>query len=327
MELSGSPPYNGGVQESASTEAGGGAKGSEPTATLVAAVLVEHVPIDLIELPARPTRRFLGDVASLAESMRDFGLQQPISVRAEGERYLLTSGLRRLNAARLLGWQTIPAFVRNVGADDAYVLDLIENLQREDLLPEEEADALGELIRTRGWTLQQVAATIKRSVGYVSKRVRVFENPLLREAISRRGLPVSTAEELLAAEEGHRAQLVERALAERWDQVRARDVLHGLLSDDDGAAPERRAPRAQQLLATQTKSKRAELASARPRGFTRAVREFHRMINELEPHHLTQADRAALRALFRDLLMLARAPATPTPPVFPPLPEARRRRS
>src|SRR5258708_36041766 len=117
--------------------------------------------------------------------MRDFGLLTPISGRGEGDRFVLASGLRRLTAALLLRWQTIPSFVRNVSADDAYVLDLIENLQRQDLSPEEEADALAELIRTRGWTLQQVANTIKRSLGYVSKRVRLFADAALRDALTR----------------------------------------------------------------------------------------------------------------------------------------------
>ena len=137
---------------------------------------LRHIPIDQIDIPRRPApaRRFLGDISALAESMQDYGLQQPISVRANGDRYTLTSGLRRLAAAQMLKWSTIAAFVRTVDADHAYLLDLIENLQREDLSPEEEADALRELIRTRGWTLQQVADAVKRSVAYVSKRVRLF---------------------------------------------------------------------------------------------------------------------------------------------------------
>src|SRR3984893_18727647 len=168
---------------------------------------LQRISVDRIDLPPRPARRFLGDSAALAESMQDYGLQQPISVRAEGERFVLTSGLRRLSAARMLQWTTIPAFVRTVTADHAYLLDLIENLQREALSPDEEEDVLGELIRTRGWTMQQVAHSVKRSVAYVSKRVRVFEDPRLREAIAIQGLPVSTAEELLASDLESRSDL------------------------------------------------------------------------------------------------------------------------
>jgi ParB/RepB/Spo0J family partition protein len=284
---------------------------------------LQRISINRIDLPPRPARRFLGDIAALAESMQDYGLQQPISVRAEGERFVLTSGLRRLSAARILQWTTIAAFVRTVSADHAYLLDLIENLQREDLSPEEEADALGELIRTRGWTLQQVAGSVKRSVAYVSKRVRVFEDPLLREAIAARGLPVSTAEELLASDADSRAELIQRALIERWDQVRARDALRGpeaaqsWLGDEataaglDGeAGPKRRRSPTIESIST-----------VRPKGLTRVVREFHRLLMGISSDHLTHGDRAALRALFRDLVLLARSPTTPRQTVFPPLPK------
>src|SRR5690242_13867935 len=197
---------------------------------------LREIALDQIDTSRRPVRRFLGDIAALADSMQEYGLQQPISVREVNGRFHLTSGLRRFNAAQLLKWSTIPAFVRNVDADQAYVVDLVENLQREDLSPEEEADALGELIRARGWTLEQVAAGIKRSVGYVSKRVRVFEDPALREAVTQRGLAVSTAEELLGFEPDQRAVAVERALAQRWDQTLAREAVTRSNAEQPGLA-------------------------------------------------------------------------------------------
>ena len=288
---------------------------------------LREILVERIDAPGRPVRRFLGDIAALADSMQEYGLQQPISVRANGERFILTSGLRRLTAARMLRWTTIPAFVRSLDADDAYLVDLIENLQREDLSPEEEADALRELVRTRGWTLQQLADAIKRSVGYVSKRIRVFDDPLLRTAIVERGLPVSTAEELLAAGADVRAALVERAIAEGWDQTRARRELQALTlavaevmaavlpgCDGDGAL------RSDGSAGRRGQRQAEPMPAGRPPGLTRAIRDFHRMVAMLEPTQLTEPDRSALRALFRDLTMLARAPSSPQPRIFPPLP-------
>ena len=283
---------------------------------------LREIALTCIDLPRRPARRFLGDIPALAESLQDYGLQQPISVREAGDRFVLTSGMRRVAAARLLGWATITAFVRSMSEDDAYVIDLIENLQRQDLSPEEEADALSGLLRTRGWTLQQLADAVKRSVGYISKRVRVFDDPLLRRAVAERGMPISTAEELLAAKADERAALIERALAQHWDQAQAREAMHG-----ESSAPanlsDARVAHAAPGRATEAKppGDRAELAG-RPPGFTRAVREFHRTIIDLRAENLTPADLAALRALFRDLVLLARAPTSPTPRVFPPLPLA-----
>jgi ParB/RepB/Spo0J family partition protein len=287
---------------------------------------VSAIAVDRIDVPPRPARRMLGDIASLADSMQDYGLQHPISVRASADRYILTSGLRRLAAAHMLRWKTIPAFVRSVDADHAYLVDLVENLQRQDLSPEEEADALAELIRTRDWTLQQVADGIKRSKGYVSKRIRIFEDPLLRSAILERGLPVSTAEELLAADEAQLPMLIERALAERWDQVHARRGVRDLQSSApvivDVAPPQR-----QSALEPGPGDGSDELPAGRPRGFTRVIRDFHNAIKSVEATHLTDADRGALRALFRDLTMLARASTTRQSPVFPPLPTRNPRRA
>jgi ParB family chromosome partitioning protein len=256
--------------------------------------------------------------------MQDYGLQQPISVRATGYRFALTSGMRRVAAARLLRWTTITAFVRSVTADEAYLLDLIENLQREDLSAEEEADAFSELIRTRGWTVQQVGESVKRSVAYVSKRVRVFDDPLLREAIASRGLPVSTAEELLAAPVGERRALIDRAVQERWDQGRARVAIRADTPEARQAADES----ANIRVGTTTAPKTSRgVSPVRPRGLTQAIREFHRLVLDLRLEDLTQAERSALRSLFNDLLILARAPTGPRERVFPPLPASASRRA
>jgi ParB/RepB/Spo0J family partition protein len=279
--------------------------------------------LDRIQLPLQPARRVLGDIASLAASMQDYGLQQPISVRADGERYMLTSGLRRLTAARMLGWTSIGAFVRSVSADDAYVIDLVENLQREDLSPEDEADALVELVRTRGWTLDQVAEAVKRSPGYISKRVRLFEDPALREAVLQRGLAVSTAELLLGVAAPHRSALIERAIAEQWDQIRVRDELQAAQAPPDLKRPRQlpnAAPQPRPFLADGADR---PLPGSRPPGFTRKIREFYRAVLTIRSEDLTSADRSAMRTLFKALVMLARAQTTPKATVFPPLPEQR----
>jgi ParB family chromosome partitioning protein len=279
---------------------------------------LREIRLDQIQVPRSPARRFLGDIASLAASMQEYGLQQPISVRVQGDGYVLTSGLRRLTAARTLRWTSLPAFVRSVSADDAYVIDLVENLQREDLSPEEEADALGELIRTRGWTLDQVAEAVKRSPGYVSKRVRLFQDPELREAVVRRGMPVSTAELLLGVGAKDRSALLERALAEQWDQMRIRDELQSAQARSaDEDQPRGLAARARRGVSNEADTVHA---TSRPAGFTRMIRDFYRTILTIRTEELTPADRSALRTLFKALVELARAQTTPRPQVFPPLP-------
>jgi ParB family chromosome partitioning protein len=302
-----------------------GVRGSTTRISVRAERLAElrEVPLDQIQLPAQPARRFLGDIASLAASMQEYGLQQPISVRADGDKYILTSGLRRLTAAQLLRWTSIVVFVRSVSADDAYVVDLVENLQREDLSPEEEADALVELVRSRGWTLDQVAEAVKRSPGYISKRVRVFEDPALREAVLQRGLAVSTAELLLGVAAKHRSALIERAIAEQWDQMRVRDELQSAQSPAEVKQSRKLPSGSQQPRPIQARGADGPQPGSRPPGFTRKIREFYRTILTIRSEDLTSADRSAMRTLFKALVMLARAQTTPTPAVFPPLPKQR----
>ncbi len=298
----------------------------DPALRGVESASLKQILIDRIDIPLRPARRFMGDIAALADSMQDYGLQQPISVRAAGDRFIVTSGMRRLAAARMLRWTSISAFVRSVSADDAYLLDLIENLQREDLSADEEADAFGELVRTRGWTLQQVADSVKRSVAYVSKRVRVFEDPLLREAIAKQSLSVSAAEELLASDPEQRPALIQQAVGERWDQMQARDALRPTEIQPDGLSEEQIPPidgRGGKDRVRKRSKSTTTLGASSPMPSGRlllAIRDFHRLILDLRAEDLTQADRAALRTLFRDLVLLARSPTTLTPRGVPALP-------
>ena len=143
-----------------------------------------------------------------------------------------------------------------------------------------------------------------------------------------RGLPVSTAEELLGAPEDVRGQLVDQALAERWDQVRARDVVRG--PDTATQGKHRSAAGGHQLRVRRQTRDALAAELSRPRGFTRVVREFHQQLMGVRAY-LTDSDRAALRALFRDLVLLARASSTEraASPVLPPptpTPAGRRRR-
>jgi hypothetical protein len=179
-------------------------------------------------------------------------------------------------------------------------------------------------VRTRGWTLQQVASAVKRSIAYVSKRVRLFEDPLLRAAVAARGLPVSTAEELLTAAPEQRAVLIERAIAERWDLTRAGEALTLEAAAAAAGIPAGTAlgsadsPRVRERQGSGRSVHRS--AVGRPPGFTRLVRDFHRAMNAVRAEDLSPADRSALRSLFRDLVLLARTPTTPRPRVIPPLP-------
>ncbi|HEY2594717.1 MAG TPA: hypothetical protein VGK33_12530 [Chloroflexota bacterium] len=99
-------------------------------------------------------------------------------------------------------------------------------MQREDLSPKEEAAALEVLVRERGWTTRQVGEAIKRNHTYVSRRLRVFEDPVLAPLVLEHRLPVSTAEELLRAPDATaRQDLAVRAANNEWTWSEARQAI------------------------------------------------------------------------------------------------------
>ena len=129
--------------------------------------------------PRQPRTTFDEEsLASLAASVREVGVLQPLLVRAAGEgRYELIAGERRWRAAKRAGVQTVPVVVRSV--DDAAGLEqaLVENLQREDLHPMDEAAAYQQLIEDFHLTHDEVAARVGKSRSAVSNALRLFQLP------------------------------------------------------------------------------------------------------------------------------------------------------
>jgi ParB family chromosome partitioning protein len=111
----------------------------------------------------------------LADSIRAQGIVQPIVVRPEGNHFELIAGERRWRAAQIAGLQKIPALVREVDGKSAAAIGLIENIQREDLNPLEEAQGLLRLIEEFDLTHQQVADAIGRSRAAVSNLLRLLD--------------------------------------------------------------------------------------------------------------------------------------------------------
>lgn len=255
------------------------------------------VPLEHIGTTSRNPRQRLTALDELAQSIRAYGLLQPVLLRPIGDsRFELIAGHRRLAAARALGWTTIPAIVREAEADHAYLLTLVENLQRADLSAREEASALETLLRERNWSTRQVAHAIKRSPAYVSKRLRVFEDVILAPLVLSNGLTVSAAEELLPLKRERKRELAERAIAEQWEHGQLRAAIRG------------------------TPDKSRALA-----GLRRQVRTLRKTLGSVPAWELSDSHRRELRLLFMDLVHIARAPAEKRPVVFPELPVVRQR--
>src|SRR5208282_5271237 len=176
------------------------------TTSIPAGERLTRVPLDLLQrgkyqprLDMRPE-----SLSELAESIRAQGVVQPILVRpvgvaqANGQRYEIIAGERRWRAAQLAGLAEIPAVIRDVPDEDAIAVALIENIQREDLNPLEEARALERLIAEFGLTHQQVATAIGRSRAAVTNLLRLLELPEeVCERLARRELEMGHARALL----------------------------------------------------------------------------------------------------------------------------------
>ena len=128
-----------------------------------------------------------GSLAELAASIREHGVLQPILVRPVPDgSYMIVAGERRWRAARLAGLSTVPVIIKEMSDADALSIALVENLQREDLNPVEEAEGYRQLADTQGWTQEQIASRVGRSRPAVANALRLLSLPedvlaLLRE--------------------------------------------------------------------------------------------------------------------------------------------------
>lgn len=113
----------------------------------------------------------------LANSVRTQGIIQPLIVRPMGDQYEIIAGERRWHAAQLAGLDTVPVIIRNIPDEAAIAIALIENIQRENLNPIEEATALNRLMEEFGMTHQQVAEAVGKSRASVSNLLRLLNLP------------------------------------------------------------------------------------------------------------------------------------------------------
>jgi ParB/RepB/Spo0J family partition protein len=302
---------------------------------------VRRIRLDQIDIPPARIRREMGSIQDLAYSVGSVGLLHPVQVYRVRNRYRLIAGERRLQAARMLGWTEIDAMVREPSGNHL-LLELIENTQRKWLTDVEEADAMIRLVRGLGHEAKEVAAQAGRSEAYVSKRIRVFEDPALREAVEGELLSVSVVEEFLALPAEERPAMVAQAAAEQWDGRRARESVRARLEPPPEAlAPaEDGADGSAELLAllegnvddaaaddpSARQGSRRRVAG-RPSELAQQVRGLNALLSQVRPFELSPADQRALVALLQTLLRLARAHAGPgrSGMVFPSIEEAERK--
>ncbi|WP_397415137.1 ParB/RepB/Spo0J family partition protein [Phenylobacterium sp.] len=166
---------------------------------------VREIPIELVHAnPAQPRRHFAeAELAELELSIRDKGVLQPILVRPSPRTpgaYEIVAGERRWRAGQRAGLASIPALVRNLSDDRAFEIAIVENVQREDLNPLEEAGGYAALIERFGHTQDQVAQAVGKSRSHVANSLRLNQLPeAVREHLMTGRISAGHARALLGA--------------------------------------------------------------------------------------------------------------------------------
>jgi len=178
---------------------------------------LKSLPLDLISPgPFQPRSVFDTDrLQELAESIQHQGVIQPIVVRVRGNNnYELIAGERRWRAAQIAGIERIPAIVREVPDEIAIAMALVENIQREDLNPLEEATALRRLVDEFQMTHQEAGDAVGRSRSAVSNLLRLLElSREVRELVDARHLEMGHARALLTLETSMQAQAARQVVS------------------------------------------------------------------------------------------------------------------
>lgn len=226
--------------------------GNEPEAVLSISEIVRN--------PNQPRKTFDEDkLAELADSIRQNGVLQPILVRRKGQKYEIVAGERRYQASKLAGMKEIPAVVREIDDDKVFQLALIENLQRSDLSPIEEAKGYKQLLTSRSLTQEELAKILSKSRSAIANTMRLMDLPVEVQHMMEQGLlTAGHARAILAvpSEEG-RIKLAKKVVTESLT-VRQTENLAPLFSVEH----------------TETRTR-----VAAPQSFKRAARELRKMLD------------------------------------------------
>lgn len=197
--------------------------------------------------PDQPRSRFDDEsLAELAASLKEVGVLQPIVVTRGDQGYVLIAGERRWRAAKRAGIETIPAVVRDTAGDTTLVEALVENVQRRDLTPLEEAHAYKQLLEDYGMTQDQVADRVGKSRPAVSNTLRLLQLPgPIQTMVDSGALSAGHARSLIGLEDSKYAlYLAEKAASEGWS---VRQIEEAVRSRRNMASTSQDQPRVRQL--------------------------------------------------------------------------------
>lgn len=192
--------------------------------------------------PQQPRTEFNEEsLATLTESIKEIGLLQPIIVRPEGTRYVLIAGERRWRASKAAGMKEIPALIRTTAGEvDSLTEALVENLQREDLGPLEEAAAYRQLQEDFGLTHADIGQRVGRSRTAITNALRLLGLPASVQGLLRRGEITAGHGRALAGLEdfSYCEHIASRAAEEGWSVRQVEDAVRDRIAAGEGARTE-----------------------------------------------------------------------------------------
>ncbi len=193
---------------------------------------VRNVPVERIDSnPENPRLAFdEATINELAASIKEHGVLQPILVRPLGDgRYQLIAGERRWRASKAAGIATIPALIEDIDDDTAMEIAIIENLQREDLSPLDEATMYDRMIREHGYSVRKLAQKLGKDKGYLENRLRLADAPEeVRGLVSVRKDTLSHAYELMKVTDPRkRKKLADQVARGELSLVKLREKIDG----------------------------------------------------------------------------------------------------
>lgn len=183
--------------------------------------------------PNQPRKRFNEDkLQELADSIKVHGIIQPLVVQKEGDRYIIIAGERRWRAARLAGVKEVPVVIRDFTEQELYEVALIENIQRQDLDPIEEANAYSNLIKEHHLTQDEVAERVSKSRVTITNSLRLLKlDPRVQQMVIDELLTGGHARALISIENPEEQfklanQIFDEKLNVRQTEKLVKKVLH-----------------------------------------------------------------------------------------------------
>jgi ParB family transcriptional regulator, chromosome partitioning protein len=214
----------------------------------------------------------------LADSIRDHGLLQPILVRPVENHFLIIAGHRRYEACKLLGMEAMPCLIRDAEDEEILEQSIIENVQREDIAPVEEAQCYRLLMEKHGYSMRDMASKVHKSVGYIHGRLELLKHEDIAQRVAEAKIGIFEARELAKVQDpAARQELTRRVEEGELDRQGLKEEVNQLTR------------------------KPQQLPLFSPGAFSKRWQRLHQDLETLEPQQLSDEEQQRTRELLEEM--------------------------